>query len=388
MKNTIQRIVFGTVGLAILASCSKSGVESRVESDSSATIEVVEAVRILTWAEYFNPDIVVGFEESSGLKVEFDYFENLDEMQAKLESRPDGYDLIVTDGGSLADLIELQMLQPIDRRLVPNLKNLDERYLNLTFDPENRFSVPYMWGSTLITYRSDLIPEPAHSWNSLWNEKYKGKVLMVDDQFDCYAVALMSLGYDLNSQDHEELVAATDKLVSLAEELDVEFVDIISIREKLLSGECWISVSYSSDAPVLAEENEAIKYFIPEEGAPLWVDSFVIPKESPNSDGAHKFLNFVADAEVAAENSNYLWCATVNREAKPFLSEEVLGEKTLYPDDETMARCKFDVQQSAARNLIVNRGMKQIYDSHLKSEARQEELAETGEEMRENSKPD
>ncbi len=361
MRSVVAAVIaFGGV---FLSSCSDStSSKSRVGS-AAESAEAGEVV-ILTWEEYFNPEVVAQFEEETGIRVVFEYFENLDEMQSLLESRPDGFDLIVADGGSVADLIDLQLLKAIDPEKLPNLANLDQRYLDLKFDPGNRYSVPYMWGSTLITYRSDLIPEPAHSWKSLWDERYKGKVLMVDDQFDCYAVALLSLGYDLNSQDPKELEEATRHLVSQVEELNAEFTDIITIREKLLSGECWISVSYSSDAPVLAEENESIAYFIPEEGAPLWVDSFAIPRESPNYGNAHEFLNFMADAKVAAENSNYLWCATTNREAHRYLSEEVLAEETLYPPEETMAKCRFDVQPSAERNSIVNRGMKSIYD-HL-----------------------
>lgn len=362
MKSAIRN-AFVFLGVLLPVSCSeKPAQESGAEPQASNEINAEEVV-ILTWEEYFNPEVIEKFEAETGVEVVFRYFDNLDEMQNLIESERDGFDLIVADGGSVADLIDLRLLQPVQPEKIPNLKNLDDRYLDLAFDPNNHYSIPYMWGSTLITYRSDLIPEPAHSWKSLWDEKYAGKILMVDDQFDCYAVALLSLGYDLNSQNPQELKEATDHLVRQVNELGAEFTDIITIREKLFSGECWISVSYSSDAPVLAEENEAISYFIPEEGAPLWVDSFVIAGESPNPENAHQFLNFMADAEIAAENSNYLWCATTNREARPYLSEEVLAEDTLYPSEETMARCQFDKQQSAQRNMIVNRGMKAIYDS-------------------------
>lgn len=317
---------------------------------------------VLTWDEYFSKEVVAQFQRESGRSVEFVTFENLDEMEALLRSRPSDFDLVVVDGGTLADLIELQLVQPIERERIPNFKNLDQKFLGTKYDPDNRFSVPYMWGTTLIVYRSDKIEAPEPSWTSLWDEQYRGRTLMLDDKFDVYAASLLAEGFGINSQEATELDRATERLLGQVEKLDVRFVDIFKIRESLLSGECWIGMTYSSDAAVLAEEEENISYFIPEEGAPLWMDSFVIPKDSKNSMAAHEFLDFISRPEVAAANSNELWCASVNREARPLISEEVLADPTIYLSDEVLARCQFDTQTTPERQLLVNQGLKKVFD--------------------------
>lgn len=317
---------------------------------------------VLTYDEYFSEEVISAFEDESGIEVAFVTFANLDEMEALLRSRPSEFDLVITDGGTLADLIELQFLQPIDLSRIPGFSNLDSRFLDLVFDPGNQYSVPYMWGTTLIAYRSDKIDEPRKSWKALWDERYRDRVLMVDDGFDTYAAALLAGGHDLNSPDEATIHAATESLLRQVDELDARFVDIFEIRDQLLSGECWISMTYSSDAAVLAEEEENISYFIPEEGAPLWLDSFVIPRESRNTEAAHQFLDYFCRAEVAAANSNELWCASANSAARPFLSEEILEDETLYLSEEVMARCQFDKQSSPARQLLLNQGLKRVFD--------------------------
>lgn len=352
------------------------GIAEKAEATGNAAPEPkeVEPLVILTWDEYFAPEVVSTFSERTGIPVKFRLFSNLDEMRGILRSNPAEIDLVVTDGGALSDLVELQLLQPVNRDLIPQYDNLDWKFLGLRHDPENKYSVPYMWGTTLVAYRTDKIEEPAQSWKVLWDERYRGKVLMVDDGFDVYAAALLSMGQDINEQNSAVIEKATKSLLTQADQLQSRFVDILEIREKLLSGDCWISMTYSSDAAVLAEENENIGYFIPEEGAPLWVDSFVISRESPHLDAAHQFLNFLCEPEIAALNSNSLLCASVNKAAKPFLSQEVLKDPTLYLHPEVLSRCQLDAQSSPARQSEVNQGLKKVFDL-VRANAEKDEIS-------------
>ncbi len=347
-----------------------AGVSQPSGKEVAAGTSMIEPLVILTYDEYFSPAVISGFEKEHGSAVELVTFSNMDEMKALLVSRPSDFDLVITDGGTLADLIDLRLLQPIDRTLLPRFDNLDSQFLNLKFDPENQYSIPYMWGTTLIAYRADKIPDPEKSWKALWDKRYSDRVLMVDDGFDIYAAALQAAGHGLNSEDPAQLEAATRMLVKQVEDLRVRFVDIYKIREKLLSGDCWISMSYSSDAAVLAEAEENIAYFIPEEGAPLWLDSFAIPRESRRTGAAHLFLDYLCRAEVAAANSNELFCASANRAAKPFLSKEILEDGTLYLDPAILSRCHFDTQSNPARQLAVNQGLKRVYDRVREIEAK------------------
>jgi spermidine/putrescine transport system substrate-binding protein len=370
-----EKCAMTVAGLALLmlASCREVAIDASVsgsfESDRQDEVKSKPLV-VLTWDEYFSEEVVSGFESENGIPVEFITFENLDEMEGLLRSRPSDFDLVVVDGGTLADLIELQLLQPIDHASIPSFDNLDEKFLGTKFDPDNAYSVPYMWGTTLVVYRSDKVGEPRKSWASLWDDQYKNRTLMLDDKFDVYAAALLAGGCDINTQNETEIARATDRLLEQVEKLDVRFVDIFEVREKLLSGECWISMTYSSDAAVLAEEEENISYFIPEEGAPLWVDSFVIPRESTNQDAAHRFLEYFCRPEVAAANSNELWSASVNQKARPLISKEVLDDPTIYLSEEVLSRCRFDSQTGPGRQLLVNQGLKRVFDRVREAERR------------------
>jgi spermidine/putrescine transport system substrate-binding protein len=367
IQQKIARGIVLTVSLtafSLLTGCKEEtpAITEAHDLGGEASTTRSKSVKVLTYDEYFCEDVIHAFEEESGVKVEFITFANLDEMEALLRSRPVEFDLVVTDGGTLADLIELQLIQPINLSKLPNFPNLDSRFLDLAFDRGNKYSVPYMWGTTLIAYRSDKIENPEKSWRALWNKDYRGRVLMVDDGFDTYAAALLAAGHDLNSADETHIASATEMLVGQVDELDARFVDIFEIRDQLLSGECWISMTYSSDAAVLTDEEENISYFIPEEGAPLWLDSFVIPRESRNIESAYQFLDYLCRAEVGAANSNELWCASANSAARPFLSDEILEDDTLYLSDEVLARCQFDKKSSPARHLLLNQGLKRVFD--------------------------
>lgn len=367
IQQKIAQAIVLTVSLTTFSLLTGCKEEARVETAApdfggEASTPGGKSVKVLTYDEYFCEDVILAFEKETEIEVEFITFANLDEMEALLRSRPAEFDLVITDGGTLADLIELQLIQSIDLSKLPNFANLDSRFLDLAFDRGNKYSVPYMWGTTLIAYRSDKIENPEKSWKALWNKDYRGRVLMVDDGFDTYAAALLAAGHDLNSADETHISSATGMLVGQVDELDARFVDIFEIRDQLLSGECWISMTYSSDAAVLADEEENISYFIPEEGAPLWLDSFVIPRESRNTESAYQFLDYFCRAEVAAANSNELWCASANSAARPFLSDEILEDETLYLSDEVLARCQFDKKSSPARHLLLNQGLKQVYD--------------------------
>lgn len=379
--NTITRFVCLSAAIAggfFLSGCredlTKTSIKSAVGEvqDDAAPQPLKDAspLVILTWDEYFSPEIVAEFEKETGIPVEFVTFTNLDEMDALLRSRPADFDLLIASGGVVADLIELGFAQAIDLTKIEGLDNIDARFLDLHFDPKNQYSLPYMWGTTLIAYRSDKIEAPETSWRSLWNPAYKDRVLMLDDGFDVYAAALVANGEDLNSQDQSAIESATDHLLNQVDSIGSRFVDIFEVREKLLSGECWISMTYSSDAAVLAEEEENISYFIPDEGAPLWVDSFVIPRESTNQEAAHRFLEYFCRPDVAAANSNELWSASVNKKARPLISKEVLDDPTIYLSEEVLSRCRFDSQTSPERQLLVNQGLKRVFDRVRETERR------------------
>ncbi len=380
MKNkaqTISPVRFWTVlvaqfALVFLASCDQSAqvdpVPKKEPEEAVAPAEQRKVV-VLTWEEYFAPEVIEQFEKETGILVQFEHYESTLEMKALVQSSPDAYDLVVTDGGSVMELRQLQLVGELNKAKIPHFENLDSRYLDLDFDPGNKHSVPYMWGTTLLAYRSDKIDSPERSWNVLWNEDVKGHVVMLNEENDTYSLALLAMGLPMNTSDPEHLNAATEKLLTQVRDLDATYDDIISARHLIQEGECWIFVAYSGDAAIIAADDENIDYFIPREGAPLWVDSFVFTRESQNREEAHAFLDFMAKAEVAAENSNYLWYATANKAALPLLNEELISDERIYPPADILEKCQFIKWFDPVRSRIINLGMKQILDEDRAQQA-------------------
>ncbi len=359
-KRSVSSIA-AIVLMSFLSGCGQRE-EPTVQEVSPDRSKRSDSLTILTWVDYFSDEVIEAFEKESGIDVKFEYFDNLDQMEALLRSRPSDFDLVLTSGGKMADLISLQLVRPLQKNLLPLFGNLDRRFLDPDSDPGNKYSVPYTWGPTLVAYRADKIPEPEKSWRSLWDERYQGHILMLEETFDAYSAALLASGHDLNSQNPEHLEEATNLHIHQVEKLGARIVDINEIRDKLLSGECWITMTYSSDAAVLAEKEENISYFIPEEGAALWLDSFVIPREARNVENAHLFLDYFSRPEAAAANSNFLWCASANREVRPHISKEILADPTIYLSDEVLLRCHVETRSSPDRQQRINQGFKRIFD--------------------------
>lgn len=302
------------------------------------------------------------FEKETGIGIRWNYFQNLAQMNGMLRSQPDAYDVVVLDDMSLGELIELQLLRPLPQGGIENFGHIDKRYLDLPFDPGNRYSVPYMWGTTLLAYRKDHISNPQMSWELLWQAELSGHIHMINERQDAYSICLLSMGKDLNSSLPEDLEGATEKLLRQAREVGVVYSDLESLKEKLISGECWAAPLYSGDAALIASENENIGFFIPKEGAPLWLDSFAVPKESRNIDEAIAFMDFMSRPDVAAENANHLAYATANRAALPLLNPELRDDPSVFPPEDVLARCGFIRKATQQRDIITNRGMKRIFD--------------------------
>lgn len=366
--------------LLALASCAKAPPQA-APPEAVAESNRERTVSVYSWEDYFSPAVCEQFEKETGIRIEWHYFMNLGQMNGMLRSQPEAYDVIVLDDMSLGELIELQLLRPLQKEQLPNLSHIDPRYLDLAFDPGNRYSVPYMWGTTLLAYRKDRIANPEQSWELLWKTGLDGRIHMINERQDAYSIVLLSMGKDLNSSDPADLEAATERLLKQAREVGVAYTDLESLKEKLISGDCLAAPLYSGDAALIASENENIGFFIPREGAPLWLDSFAIPRESRNVEEAMAFMDYMSRPEVAAANANHLSYATANRSALPLLSPELRNDPSVFPPEDVLSRCGFIRKANQERDTITNRGMKRIFDLIHKRDASQPaqpEAAATG----------
>ncbi|MBU1909074.1 MAG: spermidine/putrescine ABC transporter substrate-binding protein, partial [Verrucomicrobia bacterium] len=258
-------------------------------------------VRVLNWEEYIDPALLTLFTERTGIEVEYTTFGTQDEAVGLIRSDPARYDLVVIDDSVIKTLVDLQLLRPIETERLQGLAHLDPPGHSLPADLSRRFAVPYLRGFTLLGYRKDHVPDPPSSWRALWDERYRGRIMMPLDFQENFAVALLVLGHPMNSGEPQELEAARELLIQQAP-LVREYADGIDAKDALMAGEAWIGVVYNGDILKAAEENAQVGYALPSEGLPLWVDCFVIPRDGQHIEEAMAFIDFMLEPEVGAQN--------------------------------------------------------------------------------------
>ena len=260
---------------------------------------------IFNWGDYIAPEIIDLFEaEYPQYEVVYDMFDTNETMYQKLVSTNTPYDVLVPSDYMIARLIQENYLLEIDTTKLENYSNLEEHLKYTDFDPNGRYSVPYLWGTLGIVYNTDLVTEPVDSWDILWDEQYKGKILMLDSVRDSMAAALIKLGYSLNTEDPEAIAAARDLLIKQKPLVAQYGVD--DIKDPMMNGNYALCLHYSGDALYMMMEGEAnLEYAIPKEGSNIWIDSMVIPKTSKNYEGAMAFIDFMCRKDIAFLNTDY-----------------------------------------------------------------------------------
>jgi len=360
----------------LLGGCGKGPTEvSQAESDGQR-VEEATTLTLYSWDEYFSPDLIKEFETRMGVSVDYQKYENTDEVFQNLKSAGANYDVLVLDDASMKRAKALRLLRPLDHKKVPNVDNIDPGFrAGATYDKGFRYSVPYMWGTTLIAYRTDLVKDIDKSWKILFSPQLEGKVSLLDERMECFAAALRVLGHDMNSNTPSDLAAATEMLVDLVKRSKVKFGSDNEMKRHLINGESHVAMMYSGDAALIAEENENVGFFIPEEGATRWTDSFAISRDSRSVDLAHEFINFMADARIAAESSNELWYATPNLAAfnHGALNPELKSDTTIYPKEQVVKKCKFLEEVDDTRVRSLNKGWDRV-----KSEIAGSEVVDSG----------
>ena len=229
---------------------------------------------------------------------------------------------------------------PLDMSKIPNKKNIADRMYEVTntFDPGNKYSLPYMWGTVGILYNTKMVEEDVDSWGILWDEKYTGQIWMYDSMRDTLGITLKYLGYDLNTRNEAEVAAARDKLIEQAPIRKGFGTD--NMRTSMINNKGALGVIYSGDAYAAIEENEDLAYVVPKEGSNVWYDNVVIPKTAKNVAAAHAFINFLNDGNVAARNTEFICYSTPNAAAMERLDESFTEDETYNPSQEVLDRCE------------------------------------------------
>ena len=286
-------------------------------------------VNVCSWGEYIDEDLITEFEEKTGIRVNYQTAESNEALYSLIKMGGADFDVIVPSDYMIGRLIEEDMLAELDYSAIPNYDLIDEQYKSLSFDPENKYTVPYTWGTVGIIYNTKMVDEPITSWGAMFDEKYAGQVLMINNSRDALMAALCYLGYDINTTDEAQLDEAF-QLVKNAKDKGVYQAFVMDeIFGKMEGGNAAIAMYYAGDYLTMLENNEDLAFVVPEEGSNWFVDAMCVLKSSQHKDEAMEWINFIAGTDASLANMDYIWYASPNAEALaeyPAYYEEQNGE--------------------------------------------------------------
>lgn len=297
-------------------------------------------VYVYNWGEYIDPAVIELFEERTGYKVHYEEFETNEEMYTIIAKGARTYDVICPSDYMVEKMIENELLAEIDYSNIPNISNIGTQYMNSAqgFDPENKYCVPYCWGTVGIMYNKTMVDDEVNSWSILFNEKYEDNILMQASVRDAYCVALSYLGYSINTLNEDELKEATDLLVAQKPIVQAYVVD--QVRDKMIKNAAALAVIYSGEAIYMQKENPDLEYVVPDEGSNVWIDGWVIPKDCQNKEAAEAWINFLCEPEIALMNFEYITYSTPNVAARELIEdEEIRNSQIAFPDESILSRC-------------------------------------------------
>ena len=323
-------------------SCSRPAGEGATRGASRGTAstrtgadipdEIEDRLAIYNWSDYVAEDTIPGFEEEYGVEVTYDTYESNEEMLAKLQAGAAGYDVVFPTGYIIEAMIAGRLLAPIRRELLSNWSNLSPIFLDPPFDPGNTHSVPYLWGVTGVAWRTDRIETAPDTWAVFHDDRWNGKMTLLDDSRDVIAAFLKLNGFSINSTVPGELEAAKRDAIEAGEHIRA-FVSA-PVKGQLVSGDVWIAQLWDGDTRQAAVEEPAIAFALPREGAPIYADAMVIPHSAPHKRAAHAFMDYVLRPDVAAAISDATGYGTANAAALP-------RNPKPYPSTEELARLEF-----------------------------------------------
>ena len=300
---------------------------------------MTDRLTVYNWEEYLAPETIPAFEKEFGVTVDLKTYEDERVMLEQLKEKPEEYDIVVPSDSVVEEMITLGLLAPIDLEVIPNFKYVADRFKGLHYDPQNGYSIPYMWGTTGIALNTKRVPEGGNSWQILWNPAYQGRMSMLNSPDEVIGAALKYLGYGLTTIDPAELEKAGAILLE-QKPLLAGYMDPQQIKEKMKTEELWVAHCYSGDALMIAREKPEIRYVIPKEGAEIWVDNFCIPANAKNKYTAEVFIDFCLRPQVSAGNANFVRYANTNEGAREYTDPAILKNPSLYPPPEVIDRCQ------------------------------------------------
>jgi spermidine/putrescine-binding protein len=302
--------------------------------------EEAPELHILCWDEYFNMDLLTKFKNRTGVTVTVHIYESTEEMKQKLRSDPSAYDLIIAEDPACEYMIAQRLVGHIGMETLENVGNLNPKYLGAKFDQNNEYTIPYLWGTTLLACREDLLKTETNTAKEFFRPDLKGKICMVEEGSECIALLIKLKGQSLATATKEQVHEAGQELQALVRDHGLRFGSDNEMKELLISGECHLALMYSGDAALIASEHKNIRYFIPDSGAVIWTDRFCLSSDASHPKNARKFLDFMLEPDNSAATSNFLHYASPNKAAYDLLDESLKTDPQIYPSTAIMEKCE------------------------------------------------
>lgn len=287
-------------------------------------------LNLYNWGDYIDPALITKFEKQTGYHVNVETFDSNEAMYTKIQQGGTSYDLAVPSEYMIEKMKKANMLIPLDKSKLTGMNNFGKSFLNQPFDPGNKYSIPYFWGTLGIIYNDKFVkPGAIQHWDDFWSPKYRNDIMLVDSARDILGFSLVSLGKSMNTTDAPTLQAAKAKLDQLSPNVKAVVAD--EIKMYMADNEAAIAVDWSGEASEMMSNNSHLHYIVPSEGSNLWFDNLVIPKTAKHFKAIYAFLNFMNNPKNAAQNTDYVGYATPNDKAKALLPKSVRNDKQFYP---------------------------------------------------------
>lgn len=328
-----------------IAGSNNTGNVNKVDSaHEEERKQYKQVLKVYNAVQYMDKSTIVDFEKEYKVRVEYSEFESNEEMYNSVVANPDNYDVLVPSDYTIDRLIKEDRLAKIDKTKVSNISNVAKEYLAPEYDKNNDYVVPYMTGTLGILYNTKKVSSPVDSWTSLFDSKYKGKILMWDSERDCIGATLKMLGYSMNSNNQSEIGAAEAKL---KEQRSMVQYGEEEIRDMMIADEGAVALMYSGEAKNAINQNKNLKYVIPKEGSNKWVDGFVIIKNTKNLEMAQNFINFMCRPNIAVRNMTQTgYTSAISGAWGEFGNDEVM-----FPSAEQLSRCEAFLYDYSATKL-------------------------------------
>ncbi len=341
-KHKMTRRKFVT-GVAALSSLSLAGCGWRLGNvrEPSTITGSRDQLDLYTWAQYTDQELLTTFAAQTGIKVLADVYDSNDVMLAKLQAGGGGaYSVIYPSDYMVQKMVDKGLLREINRHRLIGLDNLFPRFQSSTYDPNNRYSIPFSWGTTGLIYDSEKLKTPPDDWDYLWQhqEELSKRMTLLSDVREVMGAALRMLGYSYNSQNENEIKQAYDKLKAIKGAIAA--FDTDAWRNQIVAGDLLLAMCYSSDGVKISQDYPKFKYVLPKSGSSLWTDTIVMPRAAPNADGAYAWINFILRPEVAAQMTQRLGIATPNRAGFDLLPKKIQDNSSLFPPQSLLKKCE------------------------------------------------